>query len=150
MVIGGLPKQVDSVKRPLHQIEWRAENLSGDIFDGVFVSLRRSHFPETEIGFAALTNHLYRPAFARKKREAQNLLAFDHSLKSGLAGLPGDEPSQLNEAADMIRDIGDLDRRRLPQFPLRKSQRLEARLPARQPLLRRARLSADMGIRSSA
>ena len=98
-----------------------------------------------KIGFAALTKHLYRSTFARKKREAQNLLAFDHSLKSGLTGLSGDDPSQLNEAADVIRNIGDLDRRRLPQLPLRKSQRLEARLSARQPCFRRARLSADMG-----
>ena len=46
-------------------------------------------------------------------------------------------PSQLNEAADVIRNIGDLDRRRLPQFPLRKSQRLEARLSTGQPLLQK-------------
>ena len=47
--------------------------------------------PKTKIGFAALTNHLQRPLFARKKREAQNLLPFDYSLKGRFAGLLRDD-----------------------------------------------------------
>src|ERR1700736_6771576 len=96
MAIRASPKHIDPVKRSLNRIEALVENLFRQLFDCFFSRLRRRKLTETEIGFAALTNHLQRSIFARQEREAQNLLPFDHSLKRSFAGLGRNDASQVN------------------------------------------------------
>jgi hypothetical protein len=135
MVIGPPSKDLGSVKRALNWIERLVEYPFCKLFDRIVISLRSGKLAEPDIGFARLPKHLYRPIFTRQEREAQNLLPVHYALKRGLPRLQGNDAPQLNKAADMVRVVCDTNRRRLPQFPLRECQRLEACLSARQPLL---------------
>src|ERR1700730_11241452 len=114
VLIGAPPKDIDAVKGSTNCIECLAEDLFRQLFDRLFVPLRRGKLAETEIDFAALTNHLHRSVFARQERKAQNLLPFHHSQKRSLAGLLRDDASQLNEAAYMVRAIRNTNGRCLP------------------------------------
>jgi hypothetical protein len=105
MIIGSPAQHLRAVKRALHQIERLPENLSRQLFDSLFMPLRRRKLAEAKIGFAVLPNHLQWPLFAWKEGEAHNILPIYHSLNRSLArGRRSDAP-ELNEAADMIRNI---------------------------------------------
>ena len=142
-------EQFDAVKRPLHAIERRAENLLRQLFDGLWRALRRGQLAVAETGGRVLPNHLHRPVFARQERNAQRLLPLHDPLNRRLAGLWRDRAAHLDEAADVVRQIRRRNRRRRPQFPLRKRQRLEIYFPVLQPLFEKCRLSVGISFPSA-
>ena len=121
VIVGRAPKSGRAIKRPLHQVERLAEDFLRQFLDRIRLRLRRRKLSKAEIGIAAFANHLQWALFAREKRETQRFLPLYDAPQGRLAIPRGDEASDVNEAAaDMVRRITDRDRRRFPQFALRK------------------------------
>jgi hypothetical protein len=105
MVIRGPTERFRPIKRALHQIEWLPENFSPQLFNSLFMPLRRRKLAVAKIGLAVLANHLQWPLFSWKEGEAHHILAIHHSLKRSLARGCRDNAPDLDEAADVIRNI---------------------------------------------
>ncbi len=122
-------------ERPLHEIEWLAEDFLHQFFEGLWTPLGRREFAEPRHRRAGRSDHLHGLALARQEGQTQNFLPVHHSPDRRLAVLGRDHAAHLDEGADVIRHICHRYGRRLPQFPLGKGQRLESGLPTLQPLL---------------
>jgi hypothetical protein len=77
---------------------------------------------------------LERTFFARKDREAQNLLTIDHSLNRSATLSLSQESVHIDETADVIRVAVRRHRGDFPKFSLWESQRIKLGFTAIEPL----------------
>jgi hypothetical protein len=84
--------------------------------------------------------------FSREKREAHGLLPVSDPLDGHPDFLKSDAALYFDEAANMVCRIGDRHRRRFPQFPLGKGDRVEAGFPTFQPLPQKRAFVSGHGV----
>src|SRR4029078_6890863 len=102
-VVVSRPTQVGrTVERPLHEVEWRAENLCCQFFNRFRLRIFWRNFAKFKADPATLADHLERTVFAGKDRETQNFLTIDHPLDRSTTLSFSEESVHIDETADVI------------------------------------------------
>ena len=115
----GRATQIDhAIERPLHEVEWRAENFRCQFFDRF-----RSRIVGATSRKSKLIPQLLRiicsgRSLAGKDRETQNFLTIDDSLDRSATLSFGQESVHVDETADVIRVVLRPGPARLPKVPV--------------------------------
>jgi hypothetical protein len=134
-VVVGRPTQVGrAVERPLHEVEWRAENLCCQFFNRFRLRIFWRNFAKFKVDPATLANRLECTFFARKERETKNFLTIDHSLDRSATLSLSQESVHIDQTADVIRVVLRRYRGDFPKFSLWESQRMKLGFTAIEPL----------------
>src|SRR5258705_11905188 len=105
-VVVGRPTQVGrAVERPLHEVEWRAENLCCQFFNRFWLRIFWRNFAKFKVDPATLADHLERTLFAGEDRETQNLLTIDHPLVRSATLSFWQEPVTIPGSPDEFRVV---------------------------------------------